>query len=120
MTNAAYIFHITKRFRKTNKTIEDQGKNKQKQLKILEDNQLNLIHLLKHIMVLNIKLTINFEQLILKEKYVYDKIVTEGNNKINTLNDKIKYGNLTRHFKCDNRPPISFNGFNRSFGLIRR
>ena len=38
MTNAAYIFHITKRFRKTNKTIEDQGKNKQKQLKILEDN----------------------------------------------------------------------------------
>ena len=38
MTNAAYIFPITKRFRKTNKTIEDQGKNKQKQLKILEDN----------------------------------------------------------------------------------
>ena len=71
-------------------------------------------------MVLNIKLTINFEQLILMEKYVYDKIVAERNNKINTLNDKIKYGNLTRHFKCDNRPPISFNGFHRSFGLIRR
>ena len=68
MTNAAYIFSITKRFRKTNKTIEDQGKNKQKQLKILEDKWLNLFHLLKNVMVLNIKLTINFEQLILKEK----------------------------------------------------
>ena len=68
MTNEAYIFSITKRFRKTSKTIEDQGKNKQKQLKILEDNWLNLIHLLKNVMVMNIKLTINFEQLILKEK----------------------------------------------------
>ena len=71
-------------------------------------------------MVLNIKLTINFEQLILKKKYVYDKVVTERNNKINTLNDKIKYGNLTCHFKCDNRASISFNGFSCSFGLIRR
>ena len=68
MTNEAYIFSITKRFRKINKTIEDQGKNKQKQLKILEDKWLNSIHLLKNVMVLNIKLTINFEQLILKEK----------------------------------------------------
>ena len=31
------------------------------------------------------------KKLLLKEKEIYDKIVAETNNKINTLNNEIKY-----------------------------
>ena len=37
---------------------------------------------------------------------MFDKIVAERNNKINTLNKKIKYDKLTYCFKNENRIPM--------------
>ena len=51
---------------------------------------------------------------------MYDKIAAERNIEINTLNNKIKYGHLTYHFKSGDRIPISFNDFNCPLGLIRK
>ena len=52
----------------------------------MENNWLNLMHLLKN----------DYDpqnKLLLKEKYIYDKLA-ERKNKVNTLNNEIKYGNL--------------------------
>ena len=60
------------------------------------------------------------KKLLLKEKEMCDKIAAERNIEINTLNNKIKYDNLTYYLKSDDRIPISFNDFNRLLGLIRK
>ena len=58
--------------------------------------------------------------LLLKEKEIYDKTVAERKNEINTLNNKIEYDKLKYHFKSKNRTPISFNNCNCPLGLIRK
>ena len=59
-------------------------------------------------------------KLPLKAKEIYDKIVAERRNEINTLNNKIEYDKLTFHFKRKDRIPINFKDFNRPLGLIRK
>ena len=56
----------------------------------------------------------------MKEKEIWDQIVAERSNEINTLNNKIKYDKLTYHFKSENRTPIRFNYFNYPLGRIRK
>ena len=59
----------------------------------MENNWLNLMHLLK-------KNDYNTEnKLLSKEIEIYDKIVAEGNNEIKTLNSKIKYDKLLYYLK---------------------
>ena len=48
----------------------------------------------------------------MKEKEIYDKIVAEMNDEINTLNNKTKYDKLTYYFKSKERIVISFNASN--------
>ena len=60
----------------------------------MENNLLNLMHLLKN----------NYDtekKSPLKEKEIYDKIDAERNNEIYTLNNRIKYGKLTYYFKSE-------------------
>ena len=59
-------------------------------------------------------------KLPLKAKEIYDKIVAERRNEINTLNNKIEYDKLTFHFKRKDRIPINFKDFDRPLGLIRK
>ena len=56
----------------------------------------------------------------LKKKQIYDKIVAEKSNEINNLYNKIKYDKLTYYYINENNTLISFNGFNRRLGLIRK
>ena len=58
-------------------------------------------------------------KLLLKEKLIYEKLVAERNNEINTLNNKIKY-ELTYYFESEYKIPISFNGFDRPLGHIKK
>ena len=50
----------------------------------------------------------------MKEKEIWDQIVAERSNEINTSNK------LTYHFKSENRTPIRFNYFNYPLGRIRK
>ena len=59
-------------------------------------------------------------KLLLKEKEIYDKIVTERNNRINIWNNKIIYNKLKYYFKNGGRIPRSVNNFNRPLGLKRK
>ena len=54
----------------------------------------------------------------MKEKEIYDKVVSERNNEINNFSNKIKYDKLTYYFKSYDRVP-SFNYFNCPLGLIK-
>ena len=56
----------------------------------------------------------------MKEKNIYDKIVAERSNEINTLNHKLEYDILMDHFKNEKRTPISFIIFNHPLGFIRK
>ena len=56
----------------------------------------------------------------LKEKEICDKIVAKRSNETNTLNDKIRLYKLTYHFKNEDSTPISFNGFHRPLGFLRK
>ena len=56
----------------------------------------------------------------LKKKEIYDTIVAEKSNEINNLHNTTKYDTLTYHYINENSTPISFNGFNRPLGLIRK
>ena len=56
----------------------------------------------------------------LKEKGICDKIVAKRSNETNTLNDKIRLYKLTYHFKNEDSTPISFNGFHRPLGFLRK
>ena len=47
-------------------------------------------------------------KLLLQEKGIYDKIVAERKNEINTFNNKTECDTLKYHFKSKNRTPISF------------
>ena len=51
---------------------------------------------------------------------MYDKIVAERKNDINTLNNKIENDESTCHFKIEDRIPISFKSFNRPLSPIRK
>ena len=53
----------------------------------------------------------------MKEKEIYDKLVAERNNEMNTFSKEIKYNNLTYYFK-DESNPISFNDYKLPLGLI--
>ena len=59
-------------------------------------------------------------KLLLKEKEIFDKIVAERNNEINTLNNKLKYDKLTYYFKYQNRIPIGFADLNHPSSIIRK
>ena len=59
-------------------------------------------------------------QLLLREKELFGKILIEKNNKRNTLNNKIKYDKLMQNFKSKDRIPVIFNGFNWPLVLIRK
>ena len=48
------------------------------------------------------------------------KLLLKKSNEINNLYNKIKYDKLTYHYINENNTPISFNGFNRRLGLIRK
>ena len=50
---------------------------------------------------------------------MYDKLA-ERKNKINTLNNEIKYDNLKHYFKIKDKTSKSFNCFNCSLGLKER
>ena len=65
------------------------------------NNWLNLMHLLK-----NDYDTEN--KLLLKEKKLFDKFVSDRNIEINTLNNKFKYDKLTYDFKSENKIPRGF------------
>ena len=54
-----------------------------------------------------------------KNKYMI-KLLLKKSNEINNLYNKIKYDKLTYHYINENNTPISFNGFNRRLGLIRK
>ena len=56
----------------------------------------------------------------LKEKEICDKIVAKRSNETNTLNDKIRLYKWTYHFKNEDSTPISFNGFHRPLGFLRK
>ena len=58
-------------------------------------------------------------KLLLKEKEIYDKIVANRKNEINTLINKIEYDKLTYQFKSEDRIPITLEDFNRPLGLIK-
>ena len=82
----------------------------------MENKWLNLMLLLKNDYDIENKL-------LMKEKELYDKFVTETNNESNTLSSKIKYDKLTYYFKSEDRIPISSNGcnpFNVFNGFIRK
>ena len=57
----------------------------------------------------------------MKKKEIYDKLVAERKNVINTSNEKVKYNNLTYHFfqKRESKP-VSFIDFNCQLGLLRK
>ena len=74
-------------------------------------NWLNLMHYFK-------KDYDTENKLILEEKEIYDKLVAETNNEINTLKNEIKYYKLTYCFGSEDRIPISFNNFNCPLDLI--
>ena len=59
-------------------------------------------------------------KLLLKGKEIYDKIVAERNNEINTLSNEMEHDKLTHYFKSEDRIPIGFNGYNRPLDLIRK
>ena len=48
------------------------------------------------------------------------KLLLKKSNEINNLYNKIKYDKLMYHYINENNTPISFNGFNRRLGLIRK
>ena len=77
----------------------------------MENNWLNLMHLLK-------KDYDTENTLLLKEKEIYNKMVAERNNEVNTLNNTIKYDKLTYYFNSQDKIPISFNRFNCPLVLI--
>ena len=54
-----------------------------------------------------------------KNKYMI-KLLLKKSNEINNLYNKIKYDKLTYHYINENNTRISFNGFNRRLGLIRK
>ena len=56
----------------------------------------------------------------LREKEICDKIVAKRSNETNTLNDKIRLDKLTYHFKNEDGTSISFNGFHRPLGFVRK
>ena len=56
----------------------------------------------------------------MKEKEIYDKIVPERPNEINTLKNKIKYDKLMHYFKSEDKISISFNDFKRPLGLTKK
>ena len=73
---------LGKALEKQTKTIEDQGKNKQKQLKIMENNWLNLMHLLKRI-VISTEIAYH-----LKNKKIFNKIAEERTSEFQNLEKK--------------------------------
>ena len=77
-------------------------------MKILENNWLNLMYLLKNDFDTEDKL---FLKKYMQEKEIYDKILAEKNNEKNTLSYKIRYDKLAHYFKNENTIPISFNEF---------
>ena len=105
---------LGKALEKQTKTIQDQGK---KQIKAIQDHgkQLDESNAL-----INKNDSDTENELLLKAKEIYDKIVAERKNKINTLNNKIEYDKLTYRFKRKDRIPITFKEFNRPLGLLRK
>ena len=77
------------------------------------NNWLNLMCLLK-------KYQGTGNKLLLKEKEIFDKIVAERNNEINTLSDKLKHDKLTYYFKYENRIPIGFADLSRPSSIIKK
>ena len=77
-------------------------------MKILENNWLNLMYLLKNDFDTEDKL---FLKKYMQKKEIYDKILAEKNNEKNTLSNKIRYDKLAYYFKNENTIPISFNEF---------
>ena len=87
------------------KTIEDQSK---KQIKSTEYHGKQLV---ESNTLINKHDYDAENKLLLKAKEIYDKIVAERKNEINTLNNKIEYDKLTFHFKRKDRIPINFKDF---------
>ena len=77
-------------------------------MKILENNWLNLMYLLKNDFDTEDKL---FLKKYMQKKEIYDKILAEKKNEKNTLSYKIRYDKLAHYFKNENTIPISFNEF---------
>ena len=59
-------------------------------------------------------------KLLLKEKEVYDKIVSERRTEINTLNNKTEYDKLKYNFQSEKRILIKVSNFNCPLALIRK
>ena len=56
----------------------------------------------------------------MKEKEIFNKIIAETSNEINTLKNELKSDKLTYYFQSEESIIISFNSFNRSLGLTRK
>ena len=105
---------LGKNLEKQTKTVEDQGK---KQIAAIE---YHVKYMVESNALINKSYYDNENKLFLKEKEVYDEIVAEIKNDINTLNNKIENDELTYHFKIEDRIPISFKSFNRPLSPIRK
>ena len=82
----------------------------------MENNQLNLMHLLQNYDDDGKKCSADF----LKQKELFNKLVGERLNEIIDLSEKFNQDDLTSHYKGKNNTPKSFGGFDSVIALFKK